>query len=123
MKKHLSLLLGTSLLSFHPALAQDSSPAPAPALKETSPLQRFDLDFPGGTPWGPGQTAKSRLTVKEDVVVSPSALRVEAPAFACGYGAARLGCLVDGGGLGGRTSSSFGVGDTFGVAFFDILKQ
>jgi hypothetical protein len=44
MKKHLLLLLGVSLLTFHPALANDSNPTIAPA------VQRFDLDFPGGRP-------------------------------------------------------------------------
>jgi hypothetical protein len=57
MKKHLLLLLGISLLSLHPALAQDSGPITALAppfrrgVKEDSNLlPRFDLDFPGGTP-------------------------------------------------------------------------
>jgi hypothetical protein len=48
MKKHLLLLLGLSLFSFHPALAEDSSQTSTPASKEAQALPRFDLDFPGG---------------------------------------------------------------------------
>lgn len=58
MKKHLSLLLGISLISLHPALAQERGPFRAPpgpqrsgrVDEETKPLPRFDMDFPGGTP-------------------------------------------------------------------------
>ena len=50
MKKHLLLLLGTSLLTLHPALAQDSNPAIVPVVRETNSPPRFDLDFRGGTP-------------------------------------------------------------------------
>jgi hypothetical protein len=62
MKKHLLLLLGISLLSLHPALAQNSGPVTITALplpppylvgrgeEEKKSLPRFDLDFPGGTP-------------------------------------------------------------------------
>jgi hypothetical protein len=50
MKKHLLLLLGTSLLTLHPALAQDSNPAIVPVVRETNSQPRFDLDFRGGIP-------------------------------------------------------------------------
>ena len=50
MKKHLLLVLGISLLSFHPALGEDASQTVVTTPREASPLPRFDLDFPGGTP-------------------------------------------------------------------------
>jgi hypothetical protein len=50
MKKHLLLLVGISLLTFHPALAQDSNAKIVPVIKENNALPRFDLDFPGGRP-------------------------------------------------------------------------
>ena len=50
MKKYLLLLLGISLLSLHPAQAQDSNPKIVPVIQETNSLPRFDLDFAGGTP-------------------------------------------------------------------------
>jgi hypothetical protein len=50
MKKHLLLLLGISLLTFHPALAQDSNAKIVPVIKENNSQPRFDLDFRGGIP-------------------------------------------------------------------------
>ncbi len=63
MKKHLLLLLGISLLTFHPALAQDSKPAIVPVIKENNALPRFDLDFRGGGP-GDLRNAIERATAK-----------------------------------------------------------
>jgi hypothetical protein len=50
MKKHLLLLLGISLFTLHPALAQDTTQKIVPVVKETNSLPRFDLDFRGGSP-------------------------------------------------------------------------
>jgi len=63
MKKHFLLLLGISLLTFHPALAQDATQKIIPVVKETNSLPRFDLDFRGGSP-GELRNAIEKATAK-----------------------------------------------------------
>lgn len=63
MKKHLLLLLGISLLTFHPAPAQDSNAKIVQVIKENNALPRFDLDFRGGSP-GDLRNAIERATGK-----------------------------------------------------------
>lgn len=50
MRKYLLFVLGVSLLSFHPARAQEANQTVITAAKEAGALPHFDLDFPGGTP-------------------------------------------------------------------------